>query len=125
MDLILGLALELHVFVYLDNIIVVSRTFNVDLTRLADVSARLRATKLYINSDKCRFGVEKLRYLGYIVDHRSILTDPEEVIAITNCPSPKTVRQVRQFLGVASWYRRFIANFSNCHFTHPPYKKRG
>lgn len=112
MDEVLRPTLEPYVFVYLDDIIVVSQTFREHLDRLTEVFDRLRAAKLRINRDKCRLGVSRLKYLGHVIDHDGISTDPEKVSTITNWPTPTTVHQARQFIGIASWYRRFIANFS-------------
>lgn len=73
---------------------------------------RLRAACLRLNPEKCRFFVDQLKYLGYIVDGEGIRTDPEKVSAVADWPEPQNVKQIRQFLGMASWYRRFIRNFS-------------
>ncbi|KAL6417431.1 hypothetical protein ACFW04_012743 [Cataglyphis niger] len=92
LDSVIGPALEPNVFVYLDDIIVISRTFERHLELLTEVFRRLRAARLRLNPEKCRFCVDQLRYLGHVVDRAG--TDPEK------------------FLGMASWYRRFIENFS-------------
>ena len=112
LDTVLGPELEPNVFVYLDDIIVISHTFSEHLTMLAEVFHRLRRAKLRINPDKCKFCVDELRYLGHIVSRDGIRTDPEKTKAIDQWPAPTTVRQVRQFLGIASWYRRFVENFA-------------
>jgi len=98
--------------VYLDDIIVISRTFNQHLELLAETFRRLRNAHLRLNPDKCRFCFDQLRYLGHIIDREGIRTDPEKISAVANWPDPRTVKQIRQFIGMASWYRRFIANFS-------------
>lgn len=60
------------------------------------------------------FALPKLtKYLGYIIGNGGIKTDPEKVSSIRNWPTPRTMKQVRGFLGLAGWYRRFIANFSS------------
>ncbi|KMQ85099.1 reverse ribonuclease integrase, partial [Lasius niger] len=112
LDTILGPALEPHVFVYLDDIIILSRTFDEHLELLAEVFRRLRDARLRFNPEKCRFCIGQLKYLGHVIDRDGIRTDPEKVSAVNNWPEPTTVKQVRQFLGMASWYRRFIASFS-------------
>lgn len=73
---------------------------------------RLRDAKLKINPEKYRFCVDNLRYLGHIVDRESIRTDPDKVKAIREWPAPKTIKHIRQFLDVASWYHRFIQDFA-------------
>lgn len=112
LDEVLGPDLEPHVFVYLDDIIVISETFNKHLELLTETFRRLREARLRLNPDKCKFCVDQLRYLGHIVDREGIRTDPEKVSAVANWPEPRNVKQIRQFIGMASWYRRFIANFS-------------
>lgn len=112
LDTILGPDLEPHVFVYLDDIIVISKTFHEHLELLAETFRRLRNAKLRLNPDKCKFCVDKLKYLRHIIDREGIRTDPEKVSAVADWPEPRTVKQIRQFIGMASWYRRFIAGFS-------------
>jgi hypothetical protein len=112
LDSILGPELEPSVFVYLDDIIIVSRTFDEHLDTLREVFKRLRAARLRINTEKCRFCTESIKYLGHVIDRAGIRTDPEKTSTIINWPAPRTVRQVRQFLGIASWYRRFIRDFA-------------
>ncbi|KMQ84832.1 reverse ribonuclease integrase, partial [Lasius niger] len=112
LDQVLGPELEPNVFVYLDDIIVISETFDRHLHLLTEVFRRLREARLRLNPDKCRFCVERLKYLGHVIDREGIRTDPEKVSAVADWPEPRTVKQVRQFLGMASWYRRFVANFS-------------
>ncbi|KAL6433556.1 hypothetical protein ACFW04_006562 [Cataglyphis niger] len=111
LDSVIGPALEPNVFVYLDDIIVISQTFEQHLELLTEVFRRLRAARLRLNPEKCRFCVDQLRYLEH-VDCAGIHTDPEKVSAVASWAEPRTVRQIRQFLGMASWYRRFIENFS-------------
>jgi len=101
--------LEPNVLVYLDDIIIISQTFEDHFRHLAKVFQRLRAN-LRLNPEKCFFCQE--RYLGHIIDQEGIRTDPEKVSAVATWPAPTSVRRVRQFLGMASWYRRFVPNFS-------------
>jgi len=112
LDTVLGPDLEPHVFVYLDDIIVISKTFHEHLELLAETFLRLRNAQLRLNPDKCKFCVDKLKYLGHIIDREGIRTDPEKVSAVADWPEPRTIKQIRQFIGMASWYRRFIAGFS-------------
>lgn len=112
LDSIIGPELEPNAFAYLDDIIIISRTFQEHLSHLTEVFRRLREARLRLNNDKCHFCVDQLKYLGHIVNHNGIRTDPEKTKAIDQWPTPTTVKQVRQFLGMASWYRRFINNFA-------------
>lgn len=110
-DTVLGPELEPNVLVYLDDIVVASQTFEDHLRHLKEVFRRLRDAILRLNSDKCHFCRSSLKYLGHIIDRDGIRTDPEKISAIANWPISTTIRMVRQFLGVTSWYRCFIADF--------------
>ena len=112
LDSILGPELEPHVFVYLDDIIIASPTFDTHLRHLAEVFRRLRNAKLRLNPEKCQFCRAELQYLGHVVTREGIQTDPKKISAVADWPAPTTVRKVRQFVGMASWYRRFVPNFS-------------
>lgn len=111
-DLLFGPEFELKVFAYLDDIIIISRTFEEHVALLDRVLEKLQFANLTINLSKCQFFRSKLRYLGYIVDSQGLRTDPDKVEAILNYPTPKNRKEVKRFLGTASWYRRFIPNFS-------------
>lgn len=104
--------LEPYVFVYLDDIIVVTQDFEKHLEMLRLVFKRLVDAGLTVSREKCKFCCEELRYLGYVVDRSGLRVDPEKVTAILNLPPPRNVTEVRRILGMASWYRRFIPNFA-------------
>lgn len=112
-DAVIGADLEPNVFVYLDDIIIVTSSFDRHLEVLREVLRRLREANLTLNQEKCRFCLSELKYLGYVVDHNGLRVDPEKVEAIINIPVPRSQKAVRQFCGTASWYRRFIENFAS------------
>lgn len=112
LDRIIGPELENKAFAYLDDIIVLGKTFKEHLDLLKDVFRRLRQAGLVLNPEKCQFGKKELRYLGHIVSESGIQTDPEKVQGMVHFPAPKNVRSLRSFLGLISWYRRFIKNFA-------------
>lgn len=113
MDLVLGFDLEPKVFVYLDDIIIATDDFDEHLEMIKAVADRLRKVNLTINIEKSKFCVPKLQYLGYVLDADGIHTDAEKIKAIVDYPVPKTVKEVRRFLGICGWYRRFILNYSD------------
>lgn len=103
---------EDKIWAYLDDIIVCSETFEEHIKLLRQVTATLKRANLTINLSKCKFARSSLRYLGYIIDQDGLRTDPEKVSAILKFPRPKNVTELKRFIGLASWYRRFVKNFS-------------
>lgn len=112
MDKVIPTELREFVFVYMDDLLVVSKCFETHLTRLKAVAKRLRDANLTINVRKSHFCMREIRYLGHIVGNGCIKPDPGKVDAITNLPAPRTIRQVRSFLGMSGWYQRYIAGYA-------------
>lgn len=112
MDRILGPELEPYAFVYLDDIIILSNTFEKHVEILEEIFKRLSNAGLTLSKDKCKFCRPELEYLGYVIDKRGLHVNPNKVKAILNIPTPKNVNEIRRVIGTASWYRRFIPNFS-------------
>lgn len=111
-DKVIGSDLEKYCLVYLDDIIVVTESFESHLKILEEVFKRLLTAGLTLSKEKCQFCRESLKYLGYVVDRQGLHVDPEKVSAILNLPTPRNVKQVRQVIGTISWYRKFVPNFS-------------
>lgn len=107
-----GPEFEHRVFVFVDDVIIISNNFEQHISLLERVLDKLKAANLTINFEKSQFFRTKLKYLGYIVDSNGLNADPEKVESIMNYPTPSNRKEVRRFLGTASWYRRFIPNFS-------------
>lgn len=112
MDAIFGPELEPKVFCYIDDIIVTSSTFEEHIQTLNEVLRRLKAANLTINLEKCEFFKPSLKYLGFIVDGNGLRTDPDKVSCMVNYPRPTTTTEVKRFVGMTSWYRKFISHFS-------------
>jgi hypothetical protein len=100
------------VVVYLDDILIFSKTKAEHLKHLAIVMKKLQQEKLLINLKKCSFMQTELIYLGFVISVNELKMDPEKVEVIRNWPSPRNVFEVRSFHGLASFYRKFIQNFS-------------
>lgn len=111
-DAIFGPKYEPHIFTYLDDILVVSEDFDSHVKLLAEVKKKLQEAGLTINLDKCDFFKTSLKFLGYIVGSKSLRTDPEKIECMINYPRPKNTTEVKRFVGLCSWYRRFIKDFS-------------
>ncbi|XP_063635205.1 uncharacterized protein LOC134805954 [Cydia splendana] len=102
----------LKVFAYLDDIIIVSQDFNSHVSLLLRVLDKLKQANLTVNLDKCQFFRNQLKYLGYVVDGSGLHTDPAKVEAILKVPTPTCSKDLKRFLGTATWYRRFVPKFS-------------
>ncbi|XP_044316728.1 uncharacterized protein LOC123037931 [Drosophila rhopaloa] len=112
LDQVIGPEMSPYAFAYQDDIIVIGRTLKEHVENLKEVFRRLKEANLRINADKCKFFKQELLYLGHRVTSEGIGTDPEKVAAIAELEPPSTVRELRQYLGVASWYRRFVPDFA-------------
>lgn len=111
-DRVIGVDLEKYVFVDLDDIIVCTPTFQLHVDILREVLGRIDKAGLTVNREKCNFCKPELKYLGYVVNSSGLLVDPAKVEAILQIPPPKNVTEVRRVIGLASWHRRFVPNFS-------------
>ena len=99
-------------FVYIDDILVVSRTFEEHLQHLEQVFDILRNANLRLKLKKCSFLCKEVSYLGHIISVEGVHSDPEKTEKVRSFPVPHDVTQVRQFLGLASYYRRFVPRFA-------------
>lgn len=98
--------------VYLDDILIFSKTKEEHLKHLAIVLQRLSDEQLTINLEKCDFIQQELVYLGFVVSSGDLKMDQSKVASITSWPTPKSASEVRSFHGLAQFYRKFIRGFS-------------
>lgn len=108
MDNVLRCALGKFVFVYLDDIIIFSKTFGEHMMHLKKVFKLLRKANLKINWEKCQFMSPYVEYLGHVVGQGEIRVIKKKVDAVLRLLPPKNLKEVRSFMGVVNWYRMFI-----------------
>lgn len=98
--------------VYLDDIVVYGESFEIHNQRLKEIFQRLREYNLKIHPDKCEFLRAETNFLGHIISDKGIEPDPKKIQAVRDFPQPKTTKELKSFLGLSGYYRRFIANYS-------------
>lgn len=112
--------------VYLDHIIIYSQTLQYHLVHLRKVLQRLRENQLYVNKKKCKFAYIEIKFLRHLVSKKQIRMDGYKVAAIQDWLAPTKVTELRPFLRLANYYKRFIEGFSKIviHFTKLLKEKR-
>ena len=100
-------------FGYLDDILIFSSGVEAHLEHLRKVFLRLREAKLKLKASKCSFFKKHIQYLGHLVSGDGIEPLPEKLEAVEDMPPPKTPKEVRQFLGLVGYYRKFVPKFAD------------
>ncbi|GKA14766.1 putative reverse transcriptase domain-containing protein [Tanacetum coccineum] len=104
--------LDKFVIVFIDDILIYSKDEKEHEEHLKAILELLKKEKLYAKFSKCEFWIPKVQFLGHVIDSRGIHVDPAKIESIKDWASPKTPTEIRQFLGLAGYYRRFIEGFS-------------
>jgi hypothetical protein len=113
MDLVLAGLLWDVCLTYLDDVIVFSKNFDEHLERLAAVLSCLAKANLKLKASKCQLFQQEVRFLGHVISAQGIATDPDKIKVVENWPRPRNLQEVRSFLGLASYYRRYVARFAD------------
>ncbi|GJU07738.1 putative reverse transcriptase domain-containing protein, partial [Tanacetum coccineum] len=104
--------LDKFVIVFIDDILVYSKNKQEHKEHLKLILELLKKEELYAKFSKCEFWIPKVQFLGHVIDSKGIHVDPAKIEAIKDWASPKSPTEIRQFLGLAGYYRRFIEGFS-------------
>jgi hypothetical protein len=104
--------LDRFVVVFIDYILIYSKSREEHEEHLRIVLQTLKDKQLYARLDKSEFWLEEVQFLGHVINKRGVAVDPSKVEAVTKWDSPTTVTEVRSFLGLAGYYRMFIKGFS-------------
>ena len=100
-------------YVYLDDIVCFSPSVSEHFEDLRVILQKLREVGLTVNRKKCFFGCSKLKYLGHIIGKDGLQTDPAKVQTILEYPTPQNVKQLERFLGMVTWYAKFIPKLTD------------
>ena len=98
--------------VYIDDVIVFSRTLEEHLQHLCQVIQRISNAGLKLKPTKCHFIWEEVEYLGHLITPKGLKTNPKLTSAVANFPQPRNLTELRRFLGMCSYYRRFVPGFA-------------
>ncbi len=111
-DIFRDLIGEGKVTIYLDDILIFSKTLDEHRQIVKRVLQRLRKNKLFLKAEKCEFEVLETEYLGVIISENSIRMDPVKIASIAEWPTPSKKQELQSFLGFMNFYRKFIKNYS-------------
>ena len=112
MNWIFRLILNKFIVVFINDILIYSNTQEEHAEHLRLVLSVLREKQLYVKLSKCEFWMDELQFLGHVIFAHDIVVDPAKVKAVVKWESPKSAIEIRSFVGLASYYRRFIEGFS-------------
>ncbi|GJT01303.1 putative reverse transcriptase domain-containing protein [Tanacetum coccineum] len=104
--------LDKFVIVFIDDILIYSKNKQEHAEHLKLILELLKKEQLYAKFSKCEFWIPKVQFLGHVIDSQGIHVDPAKIESVKDWESPKSATEIRQFLGLAGYYRRFIEGFS-------------
>ncbi|VVA41320.1 PREDICTED: retrotransposon, partial [Prunus dulcis] len=104
--------LDRFVIVFIDDILVYSKSRKAHMKHLELILKTLRRKKLFAKFSKCQFWLDRINFLGHVISADGVYVDPQKVETVVNWPQPTSVTEVRIFLGLAGYYRRFVEGFS-------------
>jgi hypothetical protein len=113
MDLVLRNLIGHEAWVLIDDILIYSDMVEEHAKKLANVFERFKKDNLQLQPEKCAFAKNKVTYLGFELSYRGTEASPDKVKAVQNFPIPRSVKDVRSFLGLASFNRRLVPHFAD------------
>jgi hypothetical protein len=117
--------LDIFVLVFIDDILIYSKSIEEHEEHLKLVLQVLREHKFYAKFIKCVFSQKQVHYLGHVITEEGVEVDPKKIKAIMDWPTPKEVIDIRSFMGLARYYRRFIKGFSKIGYPITSLYKKG
>jgi hypothetical protein len=103
--------LKKFVLVFFDDILIYNKSWEEHVQHVDMVLKLLEEKQLYANPSKCSFGVQEVEYLGHIVSHEGVKVDPNKIKSMMEWPIPKTLKNIRGFLGLTGYYHKFVKNY--------------
>jgi hypothetical protein len=125
MNNVLSKFLDRFVLVFIDDILIYSKSREEHEEHLKLVLQVLREHQLYAKFSKCDFFQKQVHYLGHVISEEGVAVDPDKIKSIMDWPTPKDVSDIRSFMGLAGYYRRFIKGFSKIGFPITSLQKKG
>jgi len=98
--------------IYLDDILIFSQSFEEHIERIRVIFDKIKQSGLKLSPDKCNFFLNEVKFLGHVVSSDGLKTDPDKIKALKEWPLPATVTEMRQFLGFANYYRKFVRSYA-------------
>jgi hypothetical protein len=111
MNEVLAPLLRKSVVVFIDDVLIYSKSWEEHLSHITQVFQLFLDNQLYVKLSKCSFARKQLNYLGYVISAQGVATDPSKVHIIATWPIPTSVKELRSFLGMAGYYRKFVNHF--------------
>ena len=103
--------LRKFVLVFFDDILIYNKSWEDHVQHVDKVLQLLEAQQLYVKPSKCFFGVQEVEYLGHIVSHEGVKADPNKINVMMDSLIPKTLKNLRGFLGLTRYYHKFVQNY--------------
>jgi hypothetical protein len=103
--------LRKFVLVFFDDILIYKKSWEDHVRHVDKVLQLLKEQQLYVKPSKCFFGVKEVEYLGHILSHEGVKVDPNKIKAMMDWSIPKTLKNIRGFLGLTGYYRKFVRNY--------------
>lgn len=111
MNTILAPILRKLAVVFIDDILIYSKSWEEHISHMKQVFDLLHQHNFKVKLSKCSFAKQELSYLGHVISHKGVATDPSKVDIIQQWPTRSNAKEVRSFLGLAGYYRKFVRNF--------------